>query len=220
EHALASSPARAWTRLELATSAAIWIVMMLAMMLPTAAPMVLALGAIGRGQRARTSPLAPAASFVLGYAIVWTAFSIAAATLQWGAHRLAWLSNAEPATREVLSGALLLAAGAFQFSALKDACLSRCRSPLAFLMARWRPGALAALRMGIAHGRDCVGCCWALMALMFVAGSLHLLWTAALAMLMLAEKALRSGRLLGRIAGGVLMIWGAYRIGAQLFGPA
>jgi predicted metal-binding membrane protein len=74
--------------------------------------------------------------------------------------------------------------------------------------------------MGIAHGRDCAGCCWALMALMFVAGSLHLLWTAALAMLMLAEKALRSGRLLGRIAGAVLMLWGAYRIGAQLVGPA
>ncbi len=215
-HGSALAQTRAWTRLDLATTAAMWIVMMMAMMLPTAAPMLVTLGAISRKQPAPASPLAPASGFLLGYAIVWTAFSLLATAAQWGLHQLAWVSMAGQTTSEIFAGSLLFAAGAFQFSALKEACLSRCRSPLAFLIAQWRPGSLGGLRMGIQHGRDCVGCCWALMALMFVGGSMSLLWTAGLALFMLAEKALRSGRLMGRIAGVGLMIWGVYRVGDHL----
>ncbi len=110
----------------------------------------------------------------------------------------------------------MLGAGVFQLTPLKQVCLSHCRSPLLFLMTGWRPGSRGALRMGIQHGGYCVGCCWALMALMFVAGTMNLLWAAALMLLMLAEKVLPTGRGVSRAAGVGLMGWGTYALGAGL----
>jgi len=193
-----------------------WTVMMLAMMLPTAAPLVLALAKISRDRAASTSPVAPALAFLLGYMIVLTAFSLVAAVAQWGFHQAAWTTMSGASTNRIFAGALLIGAGAFQFSRWKQACLHRCRSPLWFLMTQWRPGSLGAVEMGIAHGRFCIGCCWALMALMFVGGSMNLLWTAGLALLMLVEKALPAGRLVGRIAGAGLVLWGAGVLGRAL----
>jgi predicted metal-binding membrane protein len=207
---------RAWTGTDFALTFVMWTVMMMAMMLPTAAPMVLSLGKISRGQSVSISPVAPATGFLLGYAIVWTVFSGVAAAAQWGFHQAAWTSMTGESTNRIFAGAVLLAAGGFQFTRLKDACLQRCRSPLWFLMTHWRPGSAGGVKMGIAHGRFCVGCCWALMALMFVVGSMNLLWTAGLALFMLAEKALPAGRAVGRIAGAGLVVWGAGLLGTTL----
>jgi len=205
---------RRWTGADLATGFGMWTVMMLAMMLPTVAPTVLSLAEISRGQPVPTSPLAPATGFLLGYAVALTAFSLVATVAQWGLHQAAWTTMTGESTNRVFAGTVLLGAGAFQFSRWKQSCLRRCRSPLWFLMTQWRPGSLGGIRMGIAHGRFCIGCCWALMALMFVGGSMNLLWTAGLALLMLAEKAMPAGQTLGRIAGAGLVVWGAAVLGA------
>ena len=216
-HAVILAQPRAWTGADLAMTFGMWTVMMLAMMLPTAAPMVLSLAKISRGQSVSTNPVAPATGFLLGYAIVLSAFSLVAAAMQWGFHQAAWITMTGESTNRVFAGSVLLGAGAFQFSRLKDACLHRCRSPLWFLMTQWRPGSAGGIKMGIAHGRFCIGCCWALMALMFVGGSMNLLWTAGLALFMLAEKALPAGRTIGRIAGAGLVAWGAGVLGTSLF---
>jgi len=215
-HAKLLAQPRAWTGTDLAATFGMWTVMMMAMMLPTAAPMVLSLAKISRDESAAISPLAPATGFLIGYAIVMTAFSLVAAVAQWGFHQAAWTSITGESTNRVFAGVVLLAAGGFQFTRLKEACLRRCRSPLWFLMTQWRPGSLGGMKMGIAHGRFCIGCCWALMALMFVGGSMNLFWTAGLALFMLAEKAMRAGRTVGRIAGAVLVVWGSAVLGTAL----
>jgi predicted metal-binding membrane protein len=207
---------RAWTGMDLAATFGMWTVMMIAMMLPTAAPTMLSLAKISRGKSHATDPIAPATGFLLGYAMVLTAFSGVAALAQWGLHQATWTSITGVSTHSTFSGTVLIAAGGFQFTALKEACLRRCRSPLWFLMTHWQPGTAGGIKMGIAHGRFCIGCCWALMALMFVGGSMNLLWTAGLALLMLAEKALPAGRALGRIAGAGLIVWGTALLGTTL----
>jgi len=215
-HGVMLAQPQAWSGTDLAMTFGMWTVMMLAMMLPTAAPMVLTLAKISRGQSESTNPVAPATGFLLGYAIVMTAFSGVAACAQWGLHQASWTTMAGESTNRVFAGTVLLGAGAFQFSQLKEACLHRCRSPLWFLMTQWQPGAVGGIKMGISHGRFCIGCCWALMALMFVGGSMNLLWTAGLAVFMLAEKALPAGRTVGRIAGAGLVVWGAGVLGTTL----
>ena len=204
--------ARPWTASELGTTFVMWGVMMVAMMAPMAAPMLLALARIGRAQPDASGPLLPATGFLLGYLGIWTGFSLAATLAQWHLHELA-LVSAQGASRDpVFAGALLLGAGAFQLTPLKQACLTRCRSPLLFLMSAWRPGAWGGLRMGILHGGFCLGCCWALMALMFVGGTMNLLWCAGLMLLMLAEKLLPPGRAVSHGVGIVLMVFGSYTL--------
>ncbi|HEY5657030.1 MAG TPA: DUF2182 domain-containing protein, partial [Myxococcota bacterium] len=154
--------------------------------------------------------VAPATAFVAGYLIVWTGYSLVATLLQWRLHQAALISAAGASTSAALAAALLLAAGAFQLTPLKHACLRHCRSPLAFVLAEWRPGATGALRMGVVHGLFCTGCCWALMGLMFFAGTMNLLWIAGLALLMFAEKVLPGGRLLGQLAGVAFVAWGLH----------
>jgi predicted metal-binding membrane protein len=184
-----------------------WSAMMAAMMLPAAAPMIVA---FARAQRARaaTQPAVPTAIFVAGYLAVWSAFSAGAATLQWALHRLVLVSDTHVA-EPVLGAALLLVAGSFQWTKLKDACLARCQSPLGFLATEWREGRRGALVMGLRHGAFCTGCCWALMLLMLVGGAMNLLVMAALAIYVLAEKALFPGRALSRAAGALLIAAGA-----------
>jgi len=217
-HTAVLAAPRAWTAMDLATTFGMWTVMMLAMMLPTTAPMVLTLAKISRGESATESPVAPATAFLLGYAIAMLAFSLLAALAQWAFHQASWTSFDGKSTHRVFAAAVLLAAGGYQFSRWKDACLRRCRSPLWFLMTQWRPGSRGALKMGMAHGRFCLGCCWALMALMFIGGSMNLLWTAGLALFMLTEKVLPAGRTLGRIAGAGLVAWGVGLLGMTALG--
>jgi predicted metal-binding membrane protein len=185
-----------------------WAVMMVAMMVPSAAPMVLAFLSLNHRRKATVRPLAPVGIFLAGYLAVWTAFSAIATLAQWGLHKAALLSPAMAATSPVLSGGLLVAAGVFQWTPLKRACLKNCRSPLSFLMSEWREGSTGAFIMGLRHGSYCLGCCWILMALLFVAGVMNLLWVAAIALFVMAEKILNWGELAGRVTGAVMVAWG------------
>ena len=192
---------------------AMWVVMMVAMMLPTASPMILTYASLARRQKAgRWSGLSVPA-LVLGYLSAWLVFSSVAAGLDSVLQQAAWISSAGKSQSFFLSGGLLVLAGVFQWTPLKTACLARCRSPLALMLTQWREGAFGAFRMGWRHGLFCVGCCWALMGLMWVAGMLNLLWLAALTLYMLAEKVLPGAERWSRWAGSVsvvvgLALWG------------
>jgi predicted metal-binding membrane protein len=185
-----------------------WTVMMVAMMLPSAAPMILAFLGVNHRRLAAGQPFVPVGIFVAGYLAIWTAYSAVATLAQWGLHKAALLSPAMTATSPFLSGGLLIAAGIFQWTPLKRGCLKGCRSPLSFLMSEWRDGWAGAFIMGLRHGSYCVGCCWVLMALLFVAGVMNLLWVAVIALFVMAEKTLPRGELLGRVTGVVLMAAG------------
>ena len=194
-----------WSWVEVATLAVMWTVMMVAMMAPAAAPMILVYAAIYR-RRAEAGTLAvPTAIFVLGYLAVWAAFSVVAALVQAGLHTAALLSPAMVATSPLLTGAVLVGAGIFQWTPLKRACLATCRSPLSFVMGSWREGRGGAFIMGIRHGLYCLGCCWALMALLFVAGVMNLVWIATVAIAVLIEKVVPGGDAVGRVAGALLV---------------
>jgi len=185
-----------------------WAVMMIAMMVPSAVPMIQAFLAVNEQRQNSSRPLVPVGVFLLGYLVIWTSFSALATLAQWGLHKAALLSPMMVATSPVVSGGLLLAAGVFQWTPLKRACLSGCRSPLSFLMSGWRDGTAGAFSMGLRHGVYCVGCCWALMALLFVVGVMNLLWIALIALFVMAEKILPRGELLGHIGGVALVTAG------------
>jgi predicted metal-binding membrane protein len=187
-----------------------WAVMMVAMMLPSAAPTILLFAAVSRRRRQQGRPAVPVAIFTLGYLLVWTAYAVGAATVQWTLHRAALLSPTMASASPLLGGGLLVAAGVYQWMPLKGACLSHCRSPLGFFATEWREGPAGALAMGMRHGSQCVGCCWLLMALLFVAGVMNLLWVAAIAGFVLLEKLMPGGERLGRAVGVVLVCWGLW----------
>jgi predicted metal-binding membrane protein len=187
-----------------------WVVMMVAMMLPTAAPAILLFAAMNRRHQAQQTPVVPTTVFVLGYLLIWTGYSALATVAQWSLHAAALLSPLMMSTSPVLGGVLLLAAGIFQWTPLKYTCLAHCRSPLGFFMTNWRAGTSGTLVMGLQHGSYCVGCCWVLMALLFVAGMMNLLWVAAISAFILIEKVMPHGQLVGRVAGGVLVLAGLW----------
>jgi predicted metal-binding membrane protein len=187
--------------------AAMWSAMMVAMMSPSAAPTILLYGRVHRNTAGISSP--PTASFLAGYLACWIGFALAAAALQLALERAALASPATMALHgRTAAAALLIATGLYQLSPFKDACLGRCRSPADFLTRNYRPGASGALRLGLLHGAYCVGCCWMLMALLFVGGVMNLLWIAALTLLVAAEKLLPGGNWLARIAGIAMVGWG------------
>ena len=189
-----------------------WAEMMVAMMVPSAAPMVLTFASVNRRRREQERPFVPAGIFLLGYLAVWTAFSALAAGAQWVLHGTALLSPRMVSTSPILGGGLLIAAGLFQWTPLKHACLAHCRSPLSFLMTDWREGRRGAFAMGVKHGAYCTGCCWFLMALLFVAGVMNIWWVALLSVVVLLEKAVPKGAWLGRLVGLLLAAWGVWMI--------
>lgn len=180
-----ASPPYVWTSVYLVPTFAMWAVMMVAMMLPSAAPMILLFARVPRSGRALHVIL-----FAGSYLAVWALFSLAASFAQAlmiasGAVKAATLAIGNAA----LAGGLLIGAGVYQLSPLKEACLDACRSPLSFIMRLSRPGLVGTIRLGLAHGAYCLGCCWALMLLLFVGGVMNIAWIAAIALLVLAEKA-------------------------------
>ncbi|GAB5375826.1 MAG: DUF2182 domain-containing protein [Acuticoccus sp.] len=190
-----------------------WWIMMIAMMTPSAAPMVLLHARVSRHQQARgrmaVAPV-PTAAFFFGYLAAWAGFSALATVAQWSLERaglvhgmLMWSSN------RTLSAGLLLAAGIYQLSPWKRVCLEHCRSPAEYLSRHWRPGDLGAFRMGLTHGAYCLGCCWVLMALLFVGGTMNLVWIAGLGALVLGEKLLPFGSRLAQGLGVVMIVAGA-----------
>ena len=184
-----------------------WAVMMVAMMLPSAAPTILLVAALDR-QRGQAAPRSTA-FFAAGYLLVWLGFSLAATTLEWALDEAGLLSATMALANVLVAGGILIAAGLYQWTPLKDRCLRHCRSPLGFIVQHWRAGALGSLSSGARHGAFCLGCCWMLMALLFVGGVMSLAWIGAIAFLVLVEKTLPWGGRMSRVAGAVLIVWGA-----------
>jgi predicted metal-binding membrane protein len=199
-----------WTPTAFALTFAMWWVMMLGMMVPSAAPMILTFATLNRSKRARGQSFVPTAVFAFGYLIAWGVFSIGATVAQWALDRMAPLSPMLATTTPVLGGALLILAGLYQFTPLKQACLRNCRSPFAFVLNHWRDRWTGALRMGLEHGGYCLGCCWVLMALLFVGGVMNLLWVTGIAAFVFAEKLLPGGVWIGRVGGVVMLGFGMF----------
>lgn len=185
-----------------------WAVMMAAMMLPAALPMILTFARLNAKNRTRPRTW----SFIAAYVVVWSAFGLLGTALQWLFQHAGLTSPMIFSTSPLFSAALLLAAGIFQFTPLKTACLRHCRTPLGFLLNDWRDGVGGAWVMGLRHGGYCLGCCWALMALLFVAGVMNLLWIAALTALVAMEKLLPHGDRLARWLGALLIGAGALKV--------
>ena len=205
-----------WTAPDFFFTFAMWSVMMLGMMAPSVTPMLLLFAGTraGRGRRGFSLALL---MFGCGYLAVWTAFNACATLAQFGLHQATLLSAAMAASNRALGGAILVAAGAYQLTPWKSACLAHCRSPLGFLMTHWRDGPRGAFEMGLRHGAYCLGCCWALMCVLFAVGIMNLVWVAALAAFVLLEKIGPAAMLIRRAAGvalaalGLLLILGVGR---------
>jgi predicted metal-binding membrane protein len=197
-----------WTPAYAALIFAMWWVMMVAMMLPSAVPMLLIFARANRAQKARDRPYVATGIFAAGYLAAWGGFSALAAGLQWALEKFDLLGPMMTATNYWLGGVILLAAGLWQLTPVKGVCLRHCRSPLSFIAQKWRPGRLGAFRMGLEHGTFCLGCCWFLMGLLFFGGIMNLFWIAGLAGFVLLEKTIPTGQWIGRIVGVVLAAWG------------
>ena len=205
---------RAWGAADWLGLFAMWAVMMVGMMLPSAAPVImLVLGAYRR--RGDAHARLAAVAFIGGYVIVWTTFSAVAALGQLELHRTALLSDDLRLHSVVVSGMLLVIAGVYQWLPVKNRCLVHCQAPLAFLTQRWRPGVRGGFAMGASHGAFCVGCCWLLMTLLFVLGVMNLFWIAVLAAIVLLEKLTRHGLIAGRVVGVAAVVWGVYLLVAR-----
>jgi predicted metal-binding membrane protein len=215
---LAATPAMAgmsamaahWSPADALATLAMWSVMMVGMMTPSVAPMILIYARVGRQAAGRGTPFASAGWFALGYFLAWTGFAVAATALQWGLERALLVSPMVAAATPLFGGFLLIAAGVYQWTPLKNACLSQCQSPLQFIQRNggFRGERRASVALGARHGAYCIGCCWALMLLLFVGGVMNLLWIAAIGGLVLAEK-LIPGRLFQRAVGIALAAAGA-----------
>jgi predicted metal-binding membrane protein len=204
-----TSRLQAWSGAEFALIFLMWSVMMVAMMLPSATPIVLLYARVGRMAAVDGEPFAPTGWFAAGYLLVWFGFAFAATSAQWGLERAALLTPMMESASNAVGGILLIMAGLYQWSPLKDTCLAQCQAPLLFIQryGGFRRNVLGALEIGVLHGAYCVGCCWVLMTLLFVGGMTNLLWMAAIATLVLVEKIV-SGHLVSRAVGAGLIVGG------------
>jgi predicted metal-binding membrane protein len=203
---------RTWAAADFLFMFLMWAIMMVGMMAPAAAPMTLLYAAIARRAAGQNNPIPPATVFVAGYIAMWTFFSAAATLMQWALERAALLSSMMVSTSPMLGAGILIVAGVYQFTPLKASCLRHCRTPAAFFSERWRTGFTGAFQMGLVYGAYCLGCCGFLMLLLFVGGVMNLLWIAAIAILILAEKASPLALRGGRIAGFAMIVLGVLAI--------
>jgi predicted metal-binding membrane protein len=201
-----------WRAMEFAFVFAMWIVMMVGMMTPSAVPMILMYARVGRQTQAQSRPLTATVWFAAGYFLVWAAFALLATLVQWTFERSALLDSAMANTSTVVGGLLFVAAGSYQWTRLKDVCLTQCQKPFAFLMRQggFRGDAPGSLMLGVRHGAYCVGCCWALTALLLVGGVMNVLWIILLALFILLEKVAPFGRQIALLAGMVLIVGGVW----------
>lgn len=201
------SASQAWTPADALVTFSMWAVMMVGMMTASAAPVLLVVARSAAARGERRLPIS-ALVFAAGYFVVWTGFSGVATLAQWALHRAAMLSPAMATTSPRVGGAILIVAGLYQVTPLKRACLVHCRSPIDFLMTHWRSGLGGSFRMGVHHGAYCLGCCWALMAVLFVVGIMNLVSVAGIGAFVLLEKTGRAGLVLSRFAGAGLVAAG------------
>ena len=202
----------AWTASDVLFMFMMWAIMMFAMMLPSVTPTVMIFERVRRQRQASGRAFAPAGAFVAGYLIAWAGFSGIATGINWWLHTNGFMSSMMGAAGPQIAGVLLVVAGVFQWTRLKDACRDHCRSPMSFLMQQWREGNSGAVVMGLHHGAYCLGCCWLLMLLLFVLGVMNLPWVALLTVIVLAEKTLPWGRYFSRAFGALLIPWGLWLV--------
>jgi predicted metal-binding membrane protein len=198
---------------------AIWVTMMLAMMFPTAAPMILTFHKVQAGKRQRGEAFVSTWMFVASYLLVWTLSGFAAYVGALGAEALAAHAALSPATEARIGGVVLVAAGLYQFTPLKDLCLSKCRTPLTFIMTSWHDGAAGALRMGLLHGAYCLGCCWLLFVILFPLGIMNIAAMVVITLVIFAEKTLPWGRTAARVTAAALIVYGSVVVAAPQFLP-
>ncbi len=199
-----------WTAADFALNVAIWWVMMPGMMLPSAAPMILTFATVNRRKLTRGQPFVPTAVFTTGYLIAWGLFGIAATLADWGLEQTALMSPMTQRLSPALGAAVIIVAGVYQLTPFKYVCLTHCRSPFDFALNHWHDGLVGALRMGFEHGLYCLGCCWFLMALLFAAGTMSLLWMAAITAFVLVEKLFPAGQRIARVSGLAMIAFGLY----------
>ena len=210
--AMGMSIGLAWTFQDVLLTFGIWVVMMVGMMAPSAGPVLLLFISTRPRLGGGWASVLETGAFTLGYFVVWTGYSAMATVLQWLLREGALLSDSMALSDEYLSGSVMIAAGLYQLTTWKRVCLSRCRSPLGFLMEHWRAGKWGAFRMGIGHGVFCLGCCWALMTVLFAVGMMNLVWVAALTVFVLLEKVGPYGPVFSRLGGATLVLLGGLTI--------
>jgi len=189
-----------------------WAIMMVGMMIPSVAPAVLIYASVVRKATTRGQTVTPTGAFVGGYLIIWILFSVAATSAQWALGSLALISPMMVSSSDYLSAGILVVAGIYQWLPIKDQCLHKCRSPIEYISQKWRKGYLGAIKMGFGHGVYCLGCCWALMALLFVGGVMNLFWIALIAFYVLVEKVLPFGEIVARTIGAVMIFFGIFLV--------
>jgi predicted metal-binding membrane protein len=199
-----------WTVWDFFMLFVMWATMMVAMMTPSILPMVTMFTSLNKNRRSRQQSYTPTFIFVSGYLIAWTGFSVLAAIAQWPLHTAGLLNPMMDSRSYLLSGLVLIVAGIYQWTPAKDACLTTCRSPLGFLMTEWREGNMGALIMGIRHGVYCVGCCWALMLVLFGVGVMNMLWVLLITAFVVVEKILPAPGPVRFVSGLGLVCWGGY----------
>jgi predicted metal-binding membrane protein len=208
--AMAMAHAKPWSALDFLLMFLMWAVMMVGMMVPSAAPMILLFATISRKSREQGGAFVPVGVFASAYVVVWGGFSLLATLLQWLLDQSLLLTPMMASASPILGGGLLIGAGIYQLTPLKSACLQHCRSPIHFISHGWRPGVRGALRMGLEHGLFCLGCCWVLMGLLFFGGVMNLLWIAAIAVFVFIEKVAPLGAHAGRLSGLALIAAGVF----------
>jgi predicted metal-binding membrane protein len=207
-----------WQPIEFAFVFAMWAVMMIGMMTPSAASMVLLYARVGRQAATQGKPFAAVGWFLGGYLIAWITFALAATFAQWALERAGLLTPMMEGASDVFGGAVLIAAGLYQWTPLKDVCLRQCQAPWLFIQRHggFRRDATGSLALGARHGAYCVGCCWALMALLFVGGVMNVLWIAGIAIFVLVEKVIPAGHAIARVAGAGFLAGGAWLLATAL----
>lgn len=204
------APVAQWSSLDIAMLFLMWAIMMAGMMLPSALPIIHLIGKINRQRQAREAPYAASFYFIFGYLLAWCGYSFAITILQWWFHHLALLTPMMKSAQLEFTCVILLLAGVYQWLPIKQRCLSHCRSPLGFITSSWQEGIQGAIKMGFSHGQYCLGCCWALMALLLVFGVMSLQWIFALTLLVAIEKIAPQGALFSKIIGAMLVLLALY----------
>jgi predicted metal-binding membrane protein len=209
---LAMPDMKPWSAEKLIMATGMWVVMMAAMMLPSVAPWVTALSDASARREKESFVATSVAGFIAGYLAIWSGYSVVAALAQAALSQQALLSPALVTTSPILGGALLIFAGGYQWTAAKSTCLNHCRSPVGYFLTSWRAGRWGGFQMGFKHGLYCVGCCWALMALSFVAGVMNLLWMMLITICIFIDHNLSVPTRFGKTAGVALIAWGAWML--------
>lgn len=205
---------RPWSVTDAVVTFVMWTVMMVGMMTPSVTPMILIYARVARQAAIQGKPLAASGFFAGGYLLAWTAFSLAATVSQGLLQWVGFLTPMLRTTNNHLGALVLITAGLYQWTPIKEACLKNCQSPLGFIQRHggFRQTPLGALSIGFQHGLYCIGCCWALMALLFVGGVMNIRWIAALTVFVLLEKVIPFGRIVPRLSGTALMLWGTWAL--------